>query len=255
MKEGHIPKIIHYCWFGKGKKSKLINNCMKTWKKYFPDYKIIEWNEDNFDINCNEYVKQAYENKKFAFVSDYARLYALYNFGGIYFDTDIEVIKNFDELIENNDIYAFEKKDVIMTGVMIAIKKSKIIEEFLMIYNNLKFLNNDGTFNLLPNTYRLTEILKEYGLICNNEKQTLKNNIAEIYPIEYFCAYDMDNSHFIPTQNTCTIHHYDGSWTSKKEKFFKTMKRILSKILGLKIYDRIRNIKKGRKNGSSYNNY
>ena len=186
MKEGHIPKIIHYCWFGKGKKSKLINNCMKTWKKYFPDYKIIEWNEDNFDINCNEYVKQAYENKKFAFVSDYARLYVLYNFGGIYFDTDIEVIKNFDNIIKNMDIYAFEKEDVIMTGVMIARKESKIIKQFLKLYDNLKFLNDDGSLNLLPNTYRLTEILKENGLVCNNKKQILKNSLAEIYPIEYF---------------------------------------------------------------------
>ncbi len=247
MKEGHIPKIIHYCWFGKGKKSRLINNCMKTWKKYFPDYKIIEWNEDNFDINCNEYVKQAYENKKFAFVSDYARLYVLYNFGGIYFDTDIEVIKNFDNIIKNMDIYAFEKEDVIMTGVMIARKESKIIKQFLKLYDNLKFLNDDGSLNLLPNTYRLTEILKENGLVCNNKKQILKNSLAEIYPIEYFCAYDMDNSYFMPTQNTYTIHHYDGSWTSNKEKIFKKLKRIMATVLGVELYDKVRKIKKGIK--------
>ena len=229
--------------------------CMRTWKKYCPEYKIVEWNEDNFDINSNEYVMEAYKHKKYAFVSDYARLYALYNFGGIYFDTDIQVIKNFDDIIKNMDIYAFEKKDLIMTGVMIAKKGSKIIEQFLRIYDDLKFLNHDDSLNLLPNTYRLTEILKKNGLICNNQKQILKNNLAEIYPIEYFCAYDMDNSHFIPTKNTYTIHHYDGSWTSGKEKILKIMKRALSNVLGLEMYDKIRNIKKGRKNENSDNNY
>ena len=242
--EAEIPKIIHYCWFGRGKKTKLIRKCMKTWKKYFPEYDIVEWNEENFDINSNEYVREAYNNKKYAFVSDYARLYALYNFGGIYFDTDIEVIKNFDNIIKNMDIYAFEKEDVIMTGVMIARKGSKIIKQFLKLYDNLKFLNDDGSLNLLPNTYRLTEILKENGLVCNNKKQILKNSLAEIYPIEYFCAYDMDNSYFMPTQNTYTIHHYDGSWTSKKEKVLKIIKRTLSKVIGLDMYDKIRNIKK-----------
>lgn len=242
--EAEIPKIIHYCWFGRGKKTKLIRKCMKTWKKYFPEYDIVEWNEENFDINSNEYVREAYNNKKYAFVSDYARLYALYNFGGIYFDTDIEVIKNFDNIIKNMDIYAFEKEDVIMTGVMIARKGSKIIKQFLKLYDNLKFLNDDGSLNLLPNTYRLTEILKENGLVCNNKKQILKNSLAEIYPIEYFCAYDMDNSYFMPTQNTYTIHHYDGSWTSKKEKVLKIIKRTLAKVIGLDMYDKIRNIKK-----------
>ena len=242
--EAEIPKIIHYCWFGRGKKTKLIRKCMKTWKKYFPEYDIVEWNEENFDINSNEYVREAYNNKKYAFVSDYARLYALYNFGGIYFDTDIEVIKNFDNIIKNMDIYAFEKEDVIMTGVMIARKGSKIIKQFLKLYDNLKFLNDDGSLNLLPNTYRLTEILKENGLVCNNKKQILKNSLAEIYPIEYFFSFYMDNSYFMPTQNTYTIHHYDGSWTSKKEKVLKIIKRTLAKVIGLDMYDKIRNIKK-----------
>lgn len=242
--EDNIPKIIHYCWFGKGKKSKLIEKCMKTWKKYMPDYEIMEWNEENFDINCNQYVKQAYENRKYAFVSDYARLYALYNYGGIYFDTDIEVVKNIDKYIKNRDVYGFERKDIIMTGVMISKKNSEIIKKFMEAYYNISFVNDDGSFNTLTNTCRFTKILKEYGLVCNNEKQILKNEIADIYPLEYFCAYDMDNSHFIPTKNTVTIHHYDGSWTSKKSKLTKKIKRILSNMLGLKMYDKVRKIKK-----------
>ena len=237
-----IPKIIHYCWFGKGKKSKIIKKCMKTWNKYMPDYRIIEWNEENFNINCNQYVKQAYDNKKYAFVSDYARLYALYNYGGIYFDTDIEVVKNLDKYLENKDVYGFEKKDIIMTGVMISVKNSAIIKRFLDIYDKINFIEEDGTVNDLPNTCRFTEILKEYGLNCNNERQVLKD-IADIYPLEYFCAYDTDNSHFIPSEKTLTIHHYNGSWTSKKDRLESKIKRIISKILGVKIYDKIRRIK------------
>lgn len=243
MKEDKIPSTIHYCWFGKGKKSKLMCNCMKTWRKYFPDYDIIEWNENNFDINCNDYVREAYKSKKYAFVSDYARLYVLYNYGGIYFDTDIEVVKRFDNIITNRDIYGFEKKDLIMTGVMIARKKSEIIKQFLEIYDSLKFLNDNGTYNMIPNTCRLTEILKANGLVCNGERQILENNIAEVYPVEFFCAYDMYNSHFIPNENTFTIHHYDGSWTSKKEKILKNFKRLISNVIGIKKYDKIRRIK------------
>lgn len=246
--QDNISKCIHYCWFGKGKKSRLIKKCMKTWKKYMPDYQIIEWNENNFDVNCNKYVKQAYESKKYAFVSDYARLYALYNYGGIYFDTDVEVVKSIDDYINNKDVYGFEKENIVMTGVMISRKNSEIIKKFLDIYSDISFINNDGSLNTLPNTYRFTKILGEYGLICNNEKQTLKNNIADIYPVEYFCAYDMDNSHFIPTENTLTIHHYDGSWASNKSQMLKKLKRSLSKVLGIKLYDKVRKFKKEKLN-------
>ena len=139
-----------------------------------------------------------------------------------------------------------------MTGVMIATKKSEIIKKFLHMYDTLKFINDDNTFNMIPNTCRLTEILKGYGLIFNNEKQTLKNNVADIYPIEYFCAYDLDNSYFIPTKNTYTIHHYDGSWITNKQKILKSLKRLISKILGLKMYDRLRKIKNRYKDKDNY---
>lgn len=239
-----IPKIIHYCWFGKGEKTKLIKKCMDTWKKYLPEYKIIEWNEENFDITCNEYVKEAYYNKKYAFVSDYVRLKVLYDNGGIYFDTDIEVLKSLNNCLEKgNDIYGFERDIIIMTGVMIANVNSKIIKEFLEFYENKHFVNKDGTFNITPNTVIFTDILKKHNLICNNTMQTLEN-MYDIYPIDYFCGYDMDNSRFNITENTITVHHYEGSWNSNFERMKKKIKRLVSSILGKNVYENVRKIKK-----------
>lgn len=238
-----IPKIIHYCWFGKGKKNKLIQNCIESWKKYMPDYEVKEWNEENFDVNSNEYVKEAYNMKKYAFVSDYVRLKALHEFGGIYFDTDIEVLKNFDTILTNKDIYCFEMPDQIMTGVMISQKKSGIIFEYLKHYDKLKFKNEDGTPNLIPNTKFFTSLLISKGLVLNNKRQIIENNI-EIFPNEYFCAYDMQNCRFEITKNTYTVHHYTGSWNDGKKKVRKNIKRFFSKILGKKLYEKIRLIKK-----------
>ena len=126
-------KNIHYVWVGNNKKNKTVKKYINSWKRYFPGYNIIEWNEQNFDINSVKYVKEAYESKKYAFVSDYIRLYALYNYGGIYFDTDVEVIKNFEHLLEKEkDIYGFELENKVMTGVMIGKKHSSIIKEFML---------------------------------------------------------------------------------------------------------------------------
>ena len=110
-----IPKIIHYCWFGRGEKPEIVKRCINSWKENLKDYEIIEWNENNFDININNYVKEAYENKKYAFVSDYVRVYALYNMGGIYFDTDVEVFKSLDEFLQEDSFWGFEEKDYIAT--------------------------------------------------------------------------------------------------------------------------------------------
>lgn len=110
-----IPKIIHYCWFGRGKMPKLALKCLKSWNKYCSDYKVICWNEDNFDINSNQYVKEAYESRKYAFVSDYVRLYALYNYGGVYMDTDVEVIKNIDKFLAEKAFTGFESETYVTT--------------------------------------------------------------------------------------------------------------------------------------------
>ena len=122
-----IPKIIHYCWFGKKEKPNIVKKCISSWKVILKDYEIIEWNEENFDISSNNFVRQAYENGKFAFVSDYVRVYALYNYGGIYLDTDVEVFKNFDPLLNNESFWGFEEKNFIATSTIGAQKNNKFI--------------------------------------------------------------------------------------------------------------------------------
>ena len=241
-----VSKIIHYCWFGGGDKSKKMKRYIENWKKKLPDYEIIEWNESNFNIYSNKYVKEAYELRKFAFVSDYVRLYALYNYGGVYFDTDVEVIKNIDQLLEKNkDIYGFELKEKIMTGVMIAKKNSNIIKEFLSKYEDRSFIDSNGDIDLTPNTKILTELLKRRGLILNNQIQEFSDFIA--LPIEYLAAFDLQNLCENITQNSFTIHHYDFSWALPKDKYLSNLKKFFSKILGKKLYNKIRCITKIRK--------
>lgn len=231
-----IPKTIHYCWFGRGKKPKIAKKCIKSWKKYLPDYEIIEWNEDNFDINSNLYVKQAYEAKKYAFVTDYVRLYALYNYGGIYMDTDVEVLKSLDKFLEYNAFTGFESEQFCVTGIMGSKKKNKMIEEFLLPYKEIKFLNDDGTINQTTNTSMMTDICKKYGVELNNNQQTV--NSLEIFPKTYFCPLNYNNSDSDLSENTYTIHHFAGSWLSKdvkekikKDKIYQKRKKFLCKYM------------------------
>ena len=146
-----IPKIIHYCWFGRGKLPKLAEKCIESWKKYCPQYKIVCWNEDNFDINQNKYAKEAYEAGKWAFVSDYVRLKVLYDEGGIYLDTDVELIKPLDKLIEDGGFMGFDDNGVISTGLGFACEKgNKLIEALLADYDGISFICNDGAYDLTP---------------------------------------------------------------------------------------------------------
>lgn len=238
--ENQIPKVIHYCWFGRSNKSKFINKCMNSWSKHLPDYKIIEWNENNFDINCNKYVKEAYAQKKYAFVSDVARLNALYNYGGVYFDTDIEVRKSLDKYLNKaRVIMAFESKKIIMTGFFCTRKNDDFIKKWLNQYDNLVFIDENGKCDLTPNTFRVTDLLVEEGLKLNGLRQSLKEDI-EIFPNEIFGAYDVDNSTYNENENTVIIHHYNSSWRTKSYKVKDFMKRYLSKLLGVKRYSKLR---------------
>lgn len=226
----NIPKKIHYCWFGRGEKPDIVNKCIQSWRKILFNYEIIEWNEENFDINCNEYVGQAYEVGKFAFVSDYVRVYALYNYGGIYLDTDVEVFKSFDDLLNNDSIWGFEQENYIATSTIGAVKGNKIIGEFLELYKDRKFLKEDGIFDDLTNVAMVTKMLEKKGLKMNGEYQEIDGCI--FYPQTYFSPYDYINCRKFITNDTYCMHHFYKSWLPYKTRIKGNMKKLLAKVIG-----------------------
>lgn len=195
-----IPKIIHYVWVGNNPKPKDIKKCMKTWKKHLKDYKIIEWNESNFDISSHPFVKKAYEAKKWAYVSDYIRMYAIYNYGGIYLDTDVLVLENFDKFLNNKVFIGFERENYPFTAVFGAEKKNKFIKKLLDYYDNLDAYNFDFENN---NTISVSNILiNEYGCSKENKEQLLKDGI-KVYKDDILCN---------PSKNSTTVHIFTGTW-------------------------------------------
>ncbi len=214
-----IPKTIHYCWFGGKPKPKLANKCIKSWQKYCKDYEIIEWNESNFDINCNQYVKEAYESKKWAFVTDYVRLWAMYTQGGVYMDTDVELIKPLDKFLGEEAFSGFENEINIPTGIMAAEKGSHIIKNLLSYYDDASFILPDGSLNTCTNVETITKMMTERGFVANNTYQCVDG--FAFYPKEYFCPKDPFTGLCNITENTVAIHHFDGSWLPteyRKEK-------------------------------------
>lgn len=222
-----IPKIIHYCWFGHGKMPKLAIHCIDSWKKYLPDYEFILWKEDNFDINCNQFVKEAYESRKYAFVTDYVRLYALYNYGGIYMDTDVEVLKSLDKFLEHQAFTGCENERMCVTGIMATEKNHKWIEDLLKEYDDRRFILTDGSIDNTPNTQMITQVtIKKYGWKPKNEHQILKEGL-NIYPFDFFCAKNWQTGRIHISENTHTIHHFSGSWHSRMDKLKNKIQRII----------------------------
>lgn len=215
-----IPKILHYCWFGRGEKSKLIKKCIKSWKKYCPDYEVIEWNEDNFDIDGTLWTKQAYAAEKWAFVSDYVRLYALYNFGGIYLDTDQELLKPLDVFLTDSMFLGYASSDHISMGVLGCEKGNETIKLFLNYYNGRSFNTKDG-FDLMPNGTIMSGILKEFGFAADGSEQTVLG--CHIFPRTYFSPTNYDDYNTFFTASTYSVHHFDSSWRSAEAK--KAQKR------------------------------
>ena len=218
-----IPKIIHYCWFGGKPLPELAQKCIDSWKKYCPDYDIKRWDETNFDINCCDYVREAYEAKKWAFVTDVVRLYALVNYGGIYMDTDVEVLKPLDEFLKYEAFSGFESEKDIPTGIMACEKGQELFKELLDEYKNLHFLKSDGTYDETTNVVRITDTCLKYGFVPNNQLQTVKG--FSLFPRDYFCPKDHVTRITRLTENSYTIHHFDGSWKSEEERYAASLKQ------------------------------
>uniref|UniRef100_UPI0040481302 glycosyltransferase family 32 protein n=1 Tax=Mariniflexile sp. TaxID=1979402 RepID=UPI0040481302 len=228
-----IPKVIHYCWFGRGEMPKLAEICIESWKKHLPDYKLYLWNEDSFDVNSNLFTKQAYESKKFAFVTDYVRLYALYHHGGVYMDTDVEVIKNMDYFLQFPAFSGFEDEINIPTGLMASMKGGKWVKFLLSYYDNMPFIKEDGSFHALTNTYTIGEMTKTLGFVPNNQYQCISHEV-HLFPKDYFCPKSQVSGRKESTENTYCIHHFSGSWMPLKVKRLTEAKRKLMRIIGVK---------------------
>ena len=220
-----IPKTIHYCWFGRGRKPKAVQKCIASWKKYCPDYQIQEWNEDNFDVEMSPYTKYCYENKKYAFLSDYARLWVVYHYGGIYMDTDVEVVKPLDDLLECGAYYGFETKDYVNTGVGFGAEKQHRSVKKMMEQYNLNQTKLIGCPEL--NTAGLLEL----GLIQNGQYQVLEGNTV-IKPIVYFNPYDNPTGMLHKTEQTYSIHWYAKSWVGACGKIRSILTRPFHRLFG-----------------------
>lgn len=226
-----IPRIIHYCWFGRGEKPEIVKTCIDSWKKNLSGYEIIEWNEDSFNVSCNSYVREAYESRKFAFVSDYVRVYALYKFGGIYLDTDVEVFKPFDDMLHHDSFWGFEQENYIATSTIGAAKENILIKMFLDSYEGKSFIKDDGNYDELTNVAIITKILENKGLRLNGEYQEI-DTVGAFYPQTYFSPYDYINCRKFITENTYAMHHFYKSWLPPKARIKSKIKLVLSKIIG-----------------------
>lgn len=227
----HIPRVIHYCWFGGKEKPDIVQRCMETWRKHLQGYEIFEWNEESFDINSNTYIKQAYDAGKFAFVSDYVRVYALYHYGGIYLDTDVEVFKSFDDLLHHASFWGFEQENYIATSTIGAAKGNKLIQRFLESYDGKSFIKEDGTQDDLTNVAIVTKMLKELGLKPDGEYQEMEG-IGVFYPQTYFSPYDYINCRKFMTENTYTMHLFHKSWLSPKARLKSKVKTLAAQCIG-----------------------
>lgn len=213
--EKMIPKVIHYCWFGHNPLPKMAQKCIASWKQYCPDYEIVEWNESNYNItNAPLYVRQAYELKKWAFVSDYVRLQVVYENGGVYFDTDVELLKPIDVFLEYKGFFGFEGGKYINTGLGFGAEKGlSVLMEAMDDYKEISFIKNSGEPDLLSCAVRNTKAFLKHGLECDNSKQILDNGIL-ILPKDYVCPVDFKTGDLHITNNTISIHWYTASWFS-----------------------------------------
>ncbi len=234
-----IPRKIHYCWFGRGEMPQLALDCIASWHKHMPDWEYKLWNENNFDVACTPYTKEAYEAKKYAFVTDYVRLYALLTEGGVYMDTDVEVLKPLDNLLGENAFTGYEGTKTMypVTGIMASEADGAWATEQLHAYDNAHFVKPDGSLDTTTNCQRIYRLMLNNGFVPNGGKlQTYKD--LTIYPVDYFCP-RQSTGEFLLTENTYCDHHFMGSWADKKSNIGK-----LTKIIGQQNMTRLIKLKR-----------
>lgn len=243
---GKIPKIIHYCWVGGNPKPQSVLYCIESWKKFCPDYEIKEWNESNYDFNKNEYMKQAYEAKKWGFVPDYARLDIVYQYGGIYLDTDVEIVRNFDDLLEYDAFMGFENTGngeyFVNCGHGFGARPNHpVIKKARDLYNDILFKKDNGELNMIPSPYYTTQTLRQYGIKQENREQKLDDLI--VFKTDVLCPKNFKTGKIRLTDNTHSIHHFTASWLDEKirdemEKRQKLENRYGVKITSLLLYSK-----------------
>ena len=207
-----IPKIIHYCWFGRGEMPEMALHCIASWHNYMPDWEYKLWNEDNFDVDLIPYTKEAYEAKKYAFVSDYVRLWALNKCGGLYLDVDFEVFKPFDDLLYWNAFAGFEgsKHLPLMMGVIASRPDGIWVKKVLDLYQTRHFLKSDGSYDLITNVQFITASMNRRGFVPDGKEQDFED--LHVFPVEYFCPRQTTGEYF-RTENTYCDHLGLGSWS------------------------------------------
>lgn len=226
-----IPKTIHYCWFGGNPLPELAQRCIASWRKFLPDYEIREWNETNYDVRKIPYTAQAYDAKKYAFVSDYARFDILYQHGGVYFDTDVEVIKPLDDILERGAFAGVECAGALAAGLGIASPAaSQIYREILDSYQDEQFVRADGSLNLRTVVVRVSDIFRRHGFVEEDRIQFVAD--TTVYPTEYFCPIGILTGVLHITENTRTIHHFVASWKTDYEKQLRSKIRKIYKKYG-----------------------
>lgn len=234
-----IPKIIHYCWLSNDPFPEFMQRCIESWKKFMPEYEYVLWDTNRFDVNSNLYVKQAFESKKYAFASDYIRLYALYNYGGIYLDSDILVYKSFNDLLNCKAFTGFETNDKIAAWIFATEKNNPLFEELLKYYDNRKFIFPNGSFDITPNVVPVTQKLSERGLKLNGEYQELDE--ITIFPRTFFCP-NIPYGNYLDcySEYTYAQHLFNAGWQDEKQKEIIIRKHIIEnkygKIVGLLYY-------------------
>ena len=236
-----IPKVLHYCWFGGAPKPKNIQNCIRSWKKYCPDYEIIEWNEQNFDVSQSLYTRQAYDARRWAFVADYARLKILYEQGGIYMDTDVELLRPLDDLLAYPAFFGFQHNNEVATGLGFGAEaRSPVVKALLDDYDSLPFLLPDGSVYA---AYRGTDMTivgwqEDFNMSFLSAVPARQSTPEmEVFPVEYFCPVAYAGSTCDITPNTYSIHHYHSSW-KEKSRAMRFDEEVMEPLLGAKFYYR-----------------